>query len=55
MVVSCQVQEEMLDLGDEMCCEELLLASVYDEVLRRPRVREKKPELLWLLSFVAVF
>lgn len=49
----CQAQEEMLDLGEEMCSEELLLPSVYEEVLRRPRVKEdKKPECLWLLSFV---
>lgn len=55
VMVSCsQVHEEMLDLGDEMCSEEVLLPSVYEEVLRRPRVREKKPELLWLFSFVAV-
>lgn len=53
-VILCHAQEEMLDLGDEMCSEELLLPSVYEEVLRRPRVNEeKKPEFLWLLSFVA--
>lgn len=54
-ILGCaQVQEEMLDLGEEMCSEELLLPSVYEEVLRRPRVNEeRKPEFLWLFSFVA--